>query len=97
VPSVIGATAAAATSTLTGAGFTVTRQTKKVTNQAQDGIVLTQTPGANAQAKKHSAVVIVIGKFTPTNSTTTPTTSTTTPSSTTTTTSSSTTPANGAP
>ncbi|MGH2868553.1 MAG: Stk1 family PASTA domain-containing Ser/Thr kinase [Solirubrobacteraceae bacterium] len=93
VPSVTGDTAAAATSTLTGAGFTVTRQTKKVTNQAQDGIVLTQAPHANAQAKKHSAVVIVIGKFTPTNSTTTPTTSTTTPSSSTT--SSSTTPANG--
>jgi len=93
VPSVTGDTAAAATSTLTGAGFTVTRQTKTVTNQAQDGIVVTQTPRGGAQAKKHSAVVIVIGKFTPTNSTTTPTTSTTTPSSTTT---STTTPGNGA-
>ncbi len=95
VPSVTGNTEAAATSTLTGAGFTVTRQTKTVKAQAQDGIVLTQTPRAGTQAKKGSAVVIVIGKFTPTNSTTTPTTSTTTPSSSTT--SASTTPGIGAP
>jgi beta-lactam-binding protein with PASTA domain/predicted Ser/Thr protein kinase len=96
VPSVTGDTAAAATSALTGAGFTVNRQTKTVTNQAQDGIVLSQTPRAGAKAKKNSAVTIVIGKFTPTNTTTstTSTTSTTTPSSSTT--SSSTTPGTGA-
>ncbi|MGI9184552.1 MAG: Stk1 family PASTA domain-containing Ser/Thr kinase [Solirubrobacteraceae bacterium] len=93
VPSVLGDTPAAATAALTAAGFTVTRQTKTVTNQAQDNIVLSQTPRAGAAAKKNSAVVIVIGKFTPTNSTTTPSSSTTTPGSSTT--KSSTTPANG--
>ena len=83
----IGDTAAVATSRLTAQGFTVIRHTKKVTNQSQDGIVLSQTPGAGTQAKKNSSVVIVIGKFTPPTTTTTTTTTTSTPSSTTTTTS----------
>jgi serine/threonine-protein kinase len=97
VPPVLGDTAAAATTALTSAGFTVTRKTKVVTNQAKDGLVLTQTPRAGAKAKKNSAVVIVIGKYTPNNTTTststTTSTTTTTPGSSTT--GSSTTPSNG--
>ena len=86
VPSVIGDTPSTASSTLTAAGFTVTQTTKKITNQANDGLVVKQSPGAGTKAKNGSAVTIVVGKFVPTNTTTTSsstTTSSTTTSSTT--------------
>jgi eukaryotic-like serine/threonine-protein kinase len=100
VPDVVGDTAAAADSTLTGAGFTVTKQIKVVDQPNEDGNVVSQSPAANGNAKKGSAVTIVIGKYkshsttTPTHTTTTPTTTTTTPTTTSTTpTTTSTTPA----
>ena len=71
VPSVIGDNPSTASSTLTGAGFTVTQTTKKVTNQANNGLVVKQSPGAGTKAKNGSAVTIVVGKFVPTNTTTT--------------------------
>jgi serine/threonine-protein kinase len=96
VPSVVGDTASGAASALTGAGFKVARQTKDVTDQAMNGIVTSQSPGAGAKVNKHSTVTIVVGHYAPINtktsttSTTTPTTSTTTPTTTTSTTSPST-------
>ena len=71
VPSVIGDNPSTASSTLTGAGFTVTQTTKKVTNQANNGLVVKQSPGAGTKAKNGSAVTIVVGNFVPTNTTTT--------------------------
>jgi len=85
VPNVKGETASAASSTLTGAGFKVTQQTKNVTVSSQDGVVIDQTPAANTTANKNSTVTIVVGHFkappTPTTPTTptTPSTTTTTP------------------
>jgi serine/threonine-protein kinase len=82
VPDVKGDTADAATSALTGAGFKVVRKAQDVTQQNRDGIVVSQSPGANSTAKKGSTVTIVVGHFV---ATTTTTTSPTTPSPTTTT------------
>src|SRR3984957_16085154 len=93
VPGVVGLSAANANSTLTGAGFTVTRETQNVTDQTQNGLVISQTPRGGARSKQGSSVTIVVGKFVPTNitTTTTSTTSPTTSTSTSTTTSSPTT------
>ncbi len=84
VPSVVGDTAAGAASALTGAGFMVARQTQDVTDKAKGGIVLSQSPGADANAKKHSTVTIVVGHYSPTKTSSTPTTSTPTSSTSTT-------------
>jgi serine/threonine-protein kinase len=85
VPDVKGDTADAATSTLTGAGFKVVRKTQDVTQQNRDGIVVSQTPGANTTARKGAIVTIVVGHFVATTTTTSPTTTTTTTTSPTTT------------
>jgi beta-lactam-binding protein with PASTA domain len=63
VPSVIGETAGAATGDLTGAGFKVVKQTKRVTNRANNGIVLSQHPGGGGKAKPGSTVTIVVGAY----------------------------------
>jgi serine/threonine-protein kinase len=84
VPPVVGDTAAAATSTLRGAGFTVNKKTQDVAKQNQDGNVISQSPAAGGTANKGSAVTIVVGHYTPTATTTT---TTTTPTPTTSTTS----------
>ena len=86
VPDVVGKTTGAANATLGAAGFPAVQQQQTVTNQSQDGIVLSQNPSAQSQAKKGSTVTIVVGKFqaTTTTTTTTPTTTTTTPGTTTT-------------
>jgi serine/threonine-protein kinase len=80
VPNVVGDPADGATSALSAAGFTVLRRTREVSQSSQDGIVVSQTPSGGSTAKKNSSVTIVIGHYTPTNTstTTTPTTSTTT-------------------
>jgi serine/threonine-protein kinase len=82
VPNVVGKTAGAAKATLGAASFPATVQQQTVTNQSQNGIVLSQNPTAGTQAKKQTNVTIVVGKFvaptpTTTTSTTTPTTPTT--------------------
>jgi serine/threonine-protein kinase len=86
VPNVVGKTHGAANAMLGAAGFPATPQQQTVTNQSQNGIVLSQTPAASTQAKKGTSVTIVVGKYvaptpTTTTSTTTPTTSSGTTSS----------------
>jgi serine/threonine-protein kinase len=84
VPTVTGDTAAAASKALKAAGFSVTQTSMTVTDQTEDGTVISQTPNAGRQAKKGATVTIVVGKFTaPTQTTSTPTTTTTTPTTTT--------------
>ncbi len=63
VPGVEGDTAGAASSALSGAGFKVTQQTKTVTNQQNNGVVLSQTPGGGSTANKGSTVTIVVGQY----------------------------------
>jgi beta-lactam-binding protein with PASTA domain/predicted Ser/Thr protein kinase len=75
LPDVTGDTASAAQSNLTGAGFKVRTETKNVSSQNQDGIVVSQNPSANTTAKKGSTVVIVVGHFTGTTTTTSTSTS----------------------
>jgi eukaryotic-like serine/threonine-protein kinase len=89
VPPVTGDPTAGAVSALRAAGFKVVQHTKTVTNPAQNGTVIQQSPAGNANAKKGSTVTITIGKFTSTTTTTTtsPTTTTTSPTTPTTTTS----------
>jgi serine/threonine-protein kinase len=78
VPNVVGQKAGAASGQLSGAGFAVTQQTQPVSQKNQDGVVLSQSPSANATANKGSSVTIVVGKYTaPANTTTTSTTPTT--------------------
>jgi serine/threonine-protein kinase len=77
VPSVKGDTAAAATSALQGAGFSVTQKTKDVKKKSDNGRVLSQSPGGGSSAKKGSTVTIVVGRYTaPTSTASTPTTTT---------------------
>ena len=89
VPNVEGQTLAGASNALGAAGFSVSHTFKAVTKSNQGGVVISQSPDAGTTAKKHSAVSIVIGQFTPPN---TATTTTTTKSSTTTTTATTSTP-----
>jgi serine/threonine-protein kinase len=79
VPDVRGDTVAAATSKLKQAGFTVTQRPKNVTDMAQNGIVLNQSP-SHGTAKKGSTVTITVGHYlaSPPPTTTPSSTSTTT-------------------
>jgi beta-lactam-binding protein with PASTA domain len=81
VPDVTGDTVKGATNALKAAGFKVTKQTRPVTSQNKDGIVIEEQPKAGSTQKKGSTVTIIVGKFTPPASTTptTPSTPTTTP------------------
>jgi beta-lactam-binding protein with PASTA domain/predicted Ser/Thr protein kinase len=85
VPDVTGDTARGAGNQLKAAGFKVVQQSKAVTKQNKDGIVISEQPGAGTTLNKGSTVTIVVGKFTPPPTSTTPTTTTpnTTPSTTT--------------
>jgi serine/threonine-protein kinase len=78
VPSVVGDTQANAVSALQAAGFTATVQTQAVADPASNGIVLGQTPAADAVVNKGTAVTIVVGKFVVTTTTGIPPTTTTT-------------------
>jgi eukaryotic-like serine/threonine-protein kinase len=86
VPPVVGDPADGAVSALQAAGFKVGRKTKNVSNQSQDGTVISQSPTGGSTANKDSTVTIVVGRFTGSSSSTS--TSTTTTSTSTTTTSS---------
>jgi len=84
VPNVVGKTSGSAKATLGAAGFPATVQQQTVTNQSQNGVVLSQTPAASTQAKKQTNVTIVVGKYVaPTPTTTTSTTTPTAPTGTT--------------
>jgi serine/threonine-protein kinase len=85
VPNVVGKTTGAANAALGAAGFPATQQQQTVTNQSQNGIVLSQNPAASTQAKKGITVTIVVGKYVAPTTSTTSTTTTTTPAGTTTT------------
>jgi serine/threonine-protein kinase len=89
VPPVVGDPADGAASALQAAGFAVQRRTQKVTNQNQDGTVISQSPAGGTTADKNSTVTIVVGKFSAGKSSST--TSTTSSKSSTTSTTSSTT------
>jgi serine/threonine-protein kinase len=83
VPNVVGDTRGMANATLGAAGFPAVPQQQTVSDKTQNGIVLSQSPGAGSQAKKGANVTIVVGKYvaptpTTTTTTTTPTTTTTT-------------------
>jgi serine/threonine-protein kinase len=96
VPAVTGQTAANAERSIKAAGFKVSKSTIDVTDKAQNGVVISQTPAANSQAQKNGTVSIVVGKYkkptTTTPTTTTPTTTTPTTTTPTTTTPTTTTP-----
>jgi eukaryotic-like serine/threonine-protein kinase len=61
VPDVVGMSDERATARLTGAGLTVTRQERTVTDPTQDGVVIEQRPGAGSQVDQGDEVVIVVG------------------------------------
>jgi eukaryotic-like serine/threonine-protein kinase len=63
VPNVVGQDQGSASSTLSAAGLTVVTDTQEVTDQAQDGVVLDQDPGAGTRVQKGSRVTIVVGRF----------------------------------
>jgi beta-lactam-binding protein with PASTA domain/predicted Ser/Thr protein kinase len=89
VPNVTGDPLAGAISALTSAKFQVQRTSRDVTNPAQNGTVLSQSPAAGTSQKKGSTVTIVIGHYVQTSSSSSTTTTTTTsPSSSTTSTTS---------
>jgi eukaryotic-like serine/threonine-protein kinase len=75
VPEVVGAAKAAAKSHLERAGFKVATTSRPTSEQSQSGVVLAQSPGAGAKARKGTTVTITVGALT---SSTTPTTTTTT-------------------
>jgi serine/threonine-protein kinase len=83
VPSVGGQKAADAVKALKAAGFKVTQSTQTVTDPAQNGVVVSQSPAAGTQVPKGSEVKLSVGHY---HATTTPTTPTTTPTTTLTTT-----------
>jgi len=81
VPPVVGFTASAATTQLTGDGFKVKVTKQTVQQQNEDGIVLSESPGSGSTQKMGSTVAIVVGHYvrsTQTRTTTTTTTATTT-------------------
>jgi serine/threonine-protein kinase len=85
VPDVVGKTESDAVNAISDAGLSPTTTSKDVTTPDQDGIVLSQKPGAGGKAKKGDRVVIVVGRFNPALNPDpgagngTPTTTTTTP------------------
>jgi eukaryotic-like serine/threonine-protein kinase len=80
VPPVTGDPVSGAVNALKAAGFHVVQTTQTVTNAAQNGTVVAQTPGGNTTAKKGTTVTITVGKLSSSGSSTTSTTKTTTTS-----------------
>jgi beta-lactam-binding protein with PASTA domain len=63
VPDVVGDPRDAAASALNDVGFRVSVQEQTVSDESQDGIVLSQRPGAGATADVGSTVTIVVGRY----------------------------------
>jgi eukaryotic-like serine/threonine-protein kinase len=63
VPDVRGRTESTARSILQGAGLKVARKQEPVTDQADDGKVVDQSPQGGSQVDKGSTVTIFVGKF----------------------------------
>jgi serine/threonine-protein kinase len=81
VPDLHGLTQSQANQALVQAGLVGQFSTQPVTNPSMNGVVISQTPGANVNVSPNSTVNVVIGTYTPPPSTTS-TTSTTTASTT---------------
>lgn len=95
VPNVVGDTSAAAKFTLASAGLTISTTTKPTTNRAQDKLVLSQSPTSGRKVKNGSSVSVVLGRYTPSNSTSSSTSTSSSSSSSSTTPSSTSTSTNG--
>ncbi len=63
VPDVTNLDQDTATATLQGSGFKVAVNTTDVFDPSQDGLVLSQEPGPDTQAKPGSKVIITVGRF----------------------------------
>ncbi|HET8607932.1 MAG TPA: Stk1 family PASTA domain-containing Ser/Thr kinase [Gaiellaceae bacterium] len=78
VPDVTGTDAQTATTQLQNAGFTTAVQDVPTTDPTQDGMVVSQDPAPNAQAKPGSKVTLTVGQLQQTETTPTTTGQTTT-------------------
>jgi serine/threonine-protein kinase len=67
VPNVVGDGEAAAVSTVQAAGYRVRITYRNVSNSSKNGLVLSQSPRANATAKADAVVTLVIGTYVSTN------------------------------
>ncbi len=63
VPDVVDSTEEEATATLEDAGFEVRVREQAVTDEAQDGVVLDQSPAPDEERRQGSRVTIVVGRF----------------------------------
>jgi serine/threonine-protein kinase len=72
VPNVVGQDQGTASSTLSAANLTVVTHTQAVTDQTQDGLVISQNPAAGQRVAKGSKVTIVVGRYTAPTTPTTP-------------------------
>jgi serine/threonine-protein kinase len=63
VPDVTGLSPSDATAELHAAGFNVARDTRTVSDRAQDGTVVDQSPGGGSDERRGSTVTIVVGRF----------------------------------
>ncbi|MDX6671611.1 MAG: eukaryotic-like serine/threonine-protein kinase [Solirubrobacteraceae bacterium] len=72
VPNVVGQDQGTASSTLSAASLTVVTRTQAVTDQTQDGLVISQSPAAGQRVAKGSKVTIVVGRYTAPTTPTTP-------------------------
>jgi serine/threonine-protein kinase len=63
VPGVVGQPEGQAVNTITSAGLAPHTTDQPVTNPAQDGVVLSQTPSAGKKVKQGSTVALVIGRL----------------------------------
>ncbi len=79
VPNVKGKIAAVASSALSAAHFNVIERPKDVRMPSNDGIVLSQSPPSGSTANQGATVTILVGHYTPSNSTTPGGTTPTTP------------------
>jgi serine/threonine protein kinase len=81
VPRVVGKKAERAEGELVGAGFVAKSTTRIVTNEAEDGLVLQQSPAGGVKAKRGATITLTVGMAPSTS--TTPSTTTSPPASTT--------------
>jgi serine/threonine-protein kinase len=77
VPGLTGLTVAAANAALQGAGLVGNFTTTPVTNSAQNGLVQSQSPGANTSVNQGSTVNVVVGALYAPTTTSAPSTTTT--------------------
>ena len=65
IPDVVGLARADAVSELRAAGFRVQVFTEPTPDEAEDGLVVRQEPGAGRRAAPGSAVTLYVGEFSP--------------------------------